>query len=377
MDLPRLPLTDDPHLPGRHLLALPEGIDSEEVEVLAASRFAAARWEPLGDVPAQRGRRPLTAAFGIRITAAPAAPVLRLSRHSTLTGPYGVTPDDLVALGLPGATGQVYDVACTRERGEKPYPGGDRDGINRAFADGLPVREEQRVVQWLVDAARRLGGSVRVGGRGTILAPDIEGAIDLTVLTDRWVEPNQALAIVQSAVPRARLSVPPRAWDGPLEGAGRHGVGDAPHGITEPGGRGLRSALDQHGVRDPEERRRLLAEAAAFDEMMLSTPQAVETFGVLVDLGVDGMIAVEVGEPEEVPPLLQAVEWAQRGVVAYRIHWEPVVVDELEAERPTLEHRVARRRAASTMHAVARAVHQAVGGEIADEADFLVDPRDL
>jgi hypothetical protein len=54
-----------------------------------------------------------------------------------------------------------------------------------------------------------------------------------------------------------------------------------------------------------------------------------------------------------------------------------VVVDELAAERPTFEHRVARRRAASTLHAVARAVHRAVGGEIAHEADFLVAPEDL
>jgi hypothetical protein len=78
-----------------------------------------------------------------------------------------------------------------------------------------------------------------------------------------------------------------------------------------------------------------------------------------------------------VPPLLRALHWARNGVVAFRIHWEPVVVDELAAERPTFEHRVARRRAASTLHAVARAVHRAVGGEIADEADFLVAPEDL
>ncbi|MEN0129631.1 MAG: hypothetical protein AAGC49_09340 [Brevundimonas sp.] len=377
MALPRLPLADDATLTSRHLLALPGGIDSDEVEVLAASRFAAARWEPAGDVPAQRGRRPMTAAFGIRITPAAAAPVLRLSRHSTLTGPYGVAPDDLVALGLPAATGQVYDVRCPRERGERPYPGGgDRDGINRAFPDGLPVREEQRVVQWLVDAARRLGGSVRIGGRGTILAPDIEGAIDVTVLTDHWVEPADALAIVQRAVPRARLSVP-GPWAGPSGDTGRHSQAGVPHGITERGGAGLRSALERHGVQDPEERRRLMAEAAAFDEMMLSVPQVAETFGVLVDLGVDGMIAVEVGEPDEVPPLLRSVEWAQRGVVAYRVHWEPVIVDELESERPTLEHRVARRRAAPVLHSIARALHQAVGGEIADEADFLVDPDDL
>ena len=376
MALPRLPLSD-PQLRARHLLALPDGVEVDEVETLAASRFAAARWEPAGDVPSQRVRRPMTAAFGIRVTPAPAAPVLRLSRHSTVTGPYGVTPDDLVALGLPSSTTQVYDVACPRERGERPWPGGDRDGLNRAFPDGLPVREEMRVVQWLVDAARRLGGSVRIGGRGTILAPDTEGAIDLTVLTDHWVEPGDALTIVQRAVPRARLSAAPGTWGGPMAGSGRHSV-SGPAGISEPGGSGLRSSLELHGVDDDEARRRLHAEAAAFDEMMMAAAQeAAQTFGILVDLGVDGLISVDVSEPDEVPPLLRSVPWAAGGVVAYRVHWEPVVVDELEIERPTLEHRVARRRAAGVLHAVARAVHEAVGGEIADQADFLVSPDDL
>ncbi|WP_029291498.1 hypothetical protein [Cellulomonas sp. HZM] len=376
MTHPPLP-TSDPALRGRHLLALPPGIEPDEVETLAASRFAAARWEATGgDAPA-RTRRPMTAAFGIRVAQVPAAPVLRLSRHSTVSGPYAVTRDDVVALGLPVATTQVYDVRTLTERGDKPFPGGDRDGIKRAFPDGMPVREEERVVQWLVDVARRLGGSVRIGGRGTVLTPDVESAIDLTVFTDGWVEPADALAVVQRVAPHARLSVPRAVWDGPLSGAGREAATNAPSGVAEPGGSGLRAALERHGVEDPEQRRRLLAEAAAFDEMMLAAPVEVHSFGVLVGLGVDGVIALEVEEPHDVPPLLQSVAWAQRGVVAYRLHWEPVVVDELEAERPTLEHRVARRRAAGTMHSIARAVHAAVGGEIADESDFLVAPEDL
>ena len=375
-DLPRLPLSDE-GVRTRHLLALPEGVQPDEVEVLAASRFLNARWEePEGDTSTQRAR-PLTAAFGLRLTGPrPQARVLRLTRHSTLVGPYAVTPDAALTLGLPATTTTAFDVVCPRDRGAKPAPGGDRHGLKRAFPDGYPNREEERVLLWLVAAARRLGGAVRTGGSGVVLQPDMESAIDLTVFSDRWVEPADALAVVQRAAPRARLSVPTSEWDGPMPGAGRQD-GHALTGMPEPGGSGLRDALLQHGVLDPDERRRLQMEAAAFDELMLAAPPAAESFGVLVELGVDGMIAVEASEERDLPPLLQGLPWTQQGVVAYRVRWEPLLIEELELEKPSFEHRVARTRSAPVVQAIARALHAAVGGEIADEADFLIDPADL
>ena len=69
----------------------------------------------------------------------------------------------------------------------------------------MPVREEERVLQWLVAAARRLGGAVRIGDNGIVLVPDVDSAIDLTVYSDRWLEPDEALAVVQQVHPRARL----------------------------------------------------------------------------------------------------------------------------------------------------------------------------
>jgi len=374
-DLPRLDASDE-GLRRRHLLALPDGVEPDEVEVLAASRFLNARWEDQGgDTPSQRAR-PLTAALGIRVGARPAARVLRLNRHSSLSGPYAVTPDDAAALGLPATTTTAFDVTCPRDRGAKPYPGGDRHGLKRAFPDAYPNREEERVLLWLVAAARRLGGAVRTGERGVVLQPDMESAIDLTVFSPRWVEPAQALAVVQREQPRARLSVPTSEWSGPMTGAGRHEQHVVP-GMPEPGGSGLRDALLEHGVLDPDERRRLAMEAAAFDELMLAAPPAAESYGVLVELGVDGMVVVEAAEETELPPLLQGLPWTQGGVVAYRVRWEPMLVEELELERPSFEHRVARTRSAPVVQSIARALHAAVGGEIADEADFLLDPADL
>ncbi len=368
---------DDPTLADRHLLALPADVGADEVEVLAASRFRKVRWvEPSAEATTTRtGMLPaVTAAFGIRTVARqePTA-ALRLARLSTLAGPYTVTTQDALALGLPATTATVWVLDAPRERGEAPWPGGDRDGLKRAFPDAMPVREEERVLQWLVAAARRLGGSVRTQ-TGVVLTPDPDAAIDLTVLTDRWAEPEEVLAVVRRVQPRAYLSqAVPGSWHGPDPVTTR---GTDPRGIPL-GDPGLRTALELNGVADADERRRLMAEADAFDQAMLADPPPAESFGVLVDLGVDGMLAVEVAACEQVPPLMEDLEWARAGLVAYRVRWEPFEIEHIEQERPPLEHRVARQRSAPQVAALAKAVQAAVGGEIADEADFLVDPADL
>ncbi|MFS0704317.1 hypothetical protein AB6N23_07330 [Cellulomonas sp. 179-A 9B4 NHS] len=377
--LPPLPVRD-PALADKHLLALPDGVEPDEVEVLASSRFRNVRWEDaVPEAPARTGVLPaVTAALGIRAVAdrATGPRALRLARLSSLAGPYAVRVEDAVALGLPGSTSTVWVLTAPRERGERPWPGGDRDGLKRAFPDGLPVREEERVLQWLVAAARRLGGAVRTQ-TGAVLTPDPDASTDLTVLTARWLEPDDVLALVQRVQPRAYLSVAtPGSWAGPASRTGRGSQG-AVGGSPERGGSGLRAALERHGVADEEERHRLMAEADAYDELMLAAPPAAEAFGVLVDLGVDGMLAVEVSAHEQLPPLLEGLPWVADGVVAYRVRWEPREIEQIEQERPTLEHRVARSRSAPLVSAVARVLHAELGGEIADEADFLVDPADL
>ncbi|MGV8979122.1 MAG: hypothetical protein ACOH17_13870 [Cellulomonas sp.] len=369
---PPLPV-HDPELRTRHLLALPFGIGADELEVLAVSRFPAAAWETLPGVPQQRlgggrGARNAGASIG----------VLRVSRTSTLTGPYSVTTGSAVSLGLPAATTTVYDVRCPHDRGGPPYPGGDRDGLKRAFADAMPVREEERVLLWLVAVARRLGGAIRTGERGVVLRPDLDATIDLTVFTDKWLEPDELLAVVQHVVPRARLAIEGVPWRGPASDAGRQAIaGLAELGVPEPGGAGLRKALERHGVKDERRRRHLAAEADAFDGQVLSEPVVQEGYGALVDLGVDGMIAVEVGGEQTLPPLLRGLPWAVGGALAYRVRWEPTEVEELELERPSFAHRVARGRAMPHVQAIARELHSAVGGEIADASEFLVNPGDL
>mgnify|MGYP001507471825 FL=1 len=335
----------------RHVLGLPADVHVDEVETLALSRFAGARWDV-----APEGTEPLVPPAR---TARPGEPgVLRTSRHTTLTGPYAGPGS-----GVPG-TALVFDVVCPRERGDVPYPGGgDRDGVGRAFPGGLPVREEERVVAFLVAAARRLGGSVRtdVGtppGAGVVLTPDPGGAVDRSRYAGCGGYPSDAGALVGRLHPRTRLATEGKPYEGP------------PKGIAE-------LPLYPGEKMDPELRRALHAAADDVDIKALTTGAVLDGYGLLVDLGMDGLVAVEVGGEEALPLLLRGLPWTVGGAVSYRVRWEPQDLAESQREQPSLDHQIARKRAAEVVTQVTRTLHQAVGGEIADEAEFLVDPEDL
>ncbi|GAB2462624.1 hypothetical protein [Xylanimonas ulmi] len=366
---PALPRTVTRGHEARHLLALPADVEVDEVEVLALSRFATTRWEvvprdlPGADVPMGR-------------MAGPGEPgVLRVSRHTTLTGPYAPAGRGFDA-GLPSGTAMVFDVVCPRERWPDPPPaeGGDKDGIARAFPAGVPNREEDRVITWLIAACRRLGGAVRLDvagmwddpapaaaarvGAGVVLTPDPASAVDLTLYSDVWLDPQACHRVIQSVHPRAVLATEGAPYQGP------------PPGIAE-------LPLYPGDTMDPQERRRLHAAADDWDIAALQEPHVLDGFGVVVDLGHDGYLAVEVIGAETVPPLLRDLPWTRGGCVSYRVHWDPPDLIEANRERPPHSHLVARKRAAELVARVARALWDAAGGEIADESDFLVDPDDL
>lgn len=359
---------------GHHLLGLPDGVGPDEVEVLAASRFPAARWERPARVPVSRRT---AAATGRQPDVTPG--VLRVARLSTLTGPFGVEQPEADRLGLPPHTRVVFTVQTPRERGAAPYPGGDRDGLKRAFGAGMPVREELRVLHWLVAAARRLGGAVRTDD-GVLLQPEMDALPDLTVLSAAWAEPAAALAAVRRVAPTARLDGAAPAGPPPRRAAhaapvrhGRHALSDG--GVVVPD---TDVVLGGRGVTDASERRRLHAEADAFDAYMrASAPSPRGAYGVLVDLGDDGVVAVEVDLEQDLPPLLVGLPWTRGEVVAYRVRWEPPDIEELESERPSLPHRMARGRAARVVRSVARELQADVGGEIADVEGFLIHPVEL
>lgn len=366
--LPPLPRASAQGHQARHLLALPADVVVDEVEVLAMSRFAGTRWDvvprdlPGADLPVGRMAGPGETG------------VLRLSRHSMLAGPYAARGEGFEP-GLPSGTATVFDVLCPRERWDEAPPafGGDRDGLARSFPAGLPHREEERVVTWLVAAARRLGGSLRLDvaglwdpaeargrerGTGVVLTPDPGVAVDMTVYSDVWLDPQAAERVLQAVHPRMRLATEGKEYLGPPEG-----VADRPMYPGEP--------------LDPELRRAIHARADDIDIAALQAPTVLDGYGLVADLGLDGWVSVEIAGEEHLPLILRGLPWAAGGAVSYRVRWDPPDLVESQQEFPRPAHVVARKRAADLVARIAKALHQAVGGEVADESDFLLDPAEL
>lgn len=330
---PAVPAAAAPTETARHLLGLPEDVELEEVELLALSWFPHARWQV----------RPAPLSAG----------VLRLSPLTTVAGPYA-TP----AGRLPDDTSCVLDVVTARHREGPPHPGTtDRDGIGRCFPLGLPAGPEAEVARWLVAVARRLRGSVLVDGRH-VAVPDPEASVDLTVYTDVWLDPSAALAVVREIEPGARPAGQGADWAGPPDGIAARDL-SAAGGMT----------LDQ---------RRAVQEAAEHRDLeVLSAGVVLDGYGVEVDLGRSGVVHVEVAG-EGLPPVsLQGLPWARTGAVAYRVRWLPEDDRALHLEHVGPELAAARAHAAALIVELARALHAAVGGEIADDADFLIDPEGL
>lgn len=341
----------------RHLLGLPAETLPDEVETLAASRFPGARWDVAPtDVdllaPPVRWARPGEPG------------VLRLTESTVLVGPYAPGFRDGFGAGLPDGIEYVFDVSCARARGEGPYPGGgDRDGLGRAFPVGLPVGEEGVVVDWLVAAARRLSGAVRLDLGGAVspdvvVVPDPDANVDLTVYSDVWLEPEAAQALVRGVEPGAYLATDGLAWDGPT------GQSYDPVAL---------------GIRDltPDQLRTVQSRADDVDMAALSEPMTLDGYGVVVELGVDGVVVVEVGSEQVMPVVLQGLPWTAGGTLTYRVRWEPPDLEASQLESPPLAHVLSRSRALGVVGRVTAALHGAVGGEIADEDGFLVEPGEL
>ena len=313
-------LATDPDARSRHLLVLRHG-SPDDVAALARARFPAARWEEQSADDGVRSR------------------VLRLSRHTTLLGPFTVGRAESMDLQLPAWGTVAYVVRGPRERGEPPWgEGGDVDGLKRVFAAGMPVRDEGRVVEWLVAAARHLEGAVRFGDPGAVVVPDPLAYVDVTVYSGVWLEPEAALHVARGIASQARLSTEAHPWVGPAD-----------------------IDLRTIGVEPPTEAERseLHAAADAQDIAAMSGPDELDGYGIGIDLDIDGDLAVEVFVEEAPPDAVVGEPWAGHAVIAYRVMWVWEDDEDAAAERPPMPYRVARGRAAPLVLALAAALRAA------------------
>lgn len=190
------------------------------------------------------------------------------------------------------------------------------------------------------------------------VVPDPAASVDLTVFSDVWLSPDAALAVCVAADSGARLASTGTPWQGPPPTAG-----------TVP--------VESDGPLTPAQLAALHARAEDVDVAALSGPQTLSAYGVEVDLGDGGLVSVEVSGVEQLPLVLRGLEWAVDGAIAYQVRWTPDDLVDWQRELPSFEHRVARTRAVGVVTALARAVYGAVGGEVVDQDEFLVEPDEI
>src|SRR5699024_2015119 len=255
-----LPALDRALAEPRHLLVLSAEVAPEEVEALALSHFDDAGW--LG---------PST---------------LRLTGEVQLTGPWHVDDRVRAALDLPPWAATAMLLRCPVQRGA-PVPPELRGlgGLLDAFPEGEPVGLERRVLDHLLAQARRLAGALRVSGTGTVLVPDPASAVDLTVHTTVWLQPEACGRVLAPVLPGVvALDVP----EAPVPPADRLRADVSPQRAR---------AVD---ALDDGERAWLHAEADALDAAVLAQPQVVDGYAHLAPVP-GGTLEVLVAGDEHTP----------------------------------------------------------------------------
>jgi hypothetical protein len=321
-------------LRSHHLLLVPSTVPVEEVSGLVAARVM------YGDL-AHDGE-------------------VALGRHSRLVGPFELNMEEAVDAGVPMPWTVVYALDAPVEREDPPLPGlDDRDGFAYAFPRGLPWREEGRGLHLVVAMARRLHGAVRVSG-GEMIQPDPDRAVDYTIRSPYWLDPDTLKGVVSRELPTAALALDAAPWNGP-----------APDVYT---GHAYQDETD-HDPLHPDELAWLHQRADAYDLEALAGEDCVDAYSVVgpIGNGQAGMIEVRVHVAPAPEPAVMREEWADGPYVVYEIRW--ICPDRRERERRVAspEFVMVRRHAADEVLAVVRSVVEATSGVVTDEDGFWVD----
>jgi hypothetical protein len=282
----------------------------------------------------------------------------RLGRWTVLRGPLLLDAAAAAGSAVPDPWRCAWVVECPVERGDPPLPGTtDREGLHRAFPDGLPVMAERRALDLALALARRLEGAVRVAPQPTgqgwaLLRPDPLSWVDRTVLSPSWVDPGEALDIAQRTVPGAELAVEGTAWEG----------------LTPEAVAALEST-DDDDAPPPDEREALHRAAEARDAAAAAGDDVLDAYALVVPLPAGGVVQLEVAGAAEPPPVLHGVPWAA-SAVTYSAVWWPDDPAAAEHEVPAPDVRAARARAGAVIAALTDALADEVGGVVVDADGF-------
>ena len=171
------------------------------------------------------------------------------------------------------------------------------------------------VYGWMSAAARRASGGIVPADRSRLVVPDPGAAIDLTLWSPVTLTATDALPLVRPAMSGARVGHPVQPGDGSLS--------------------------------------------------------------ITTTFEYDGAITVRVARSRQIPVALAALEPSDYGPCAYKVSWEPLDPDELQADHPSPLHLIARSRVQQSVARIAAALLQGAGGTVVDSGGFVVSPDEL
>lgn len=322
-----------------HLLAVGDDVEPEEIDILATQIWPQSKRVGAG--------------------------LLELTSEAYLTGPWQLTPEAIVKLGLPTRLKFAYLISVPALRG-KPVPQWlwGRDPLWDAFREGGPEGLELEVLNGIRRVARRLAGALRFS-TGPVIVPDPDSAVEMRVFSEVWLEPAACLQVVQRVFPQARLELGNETTENSPARRGRPLATATQRATHDPDGLRARA---QKGV-SPDERAWLHAEAEAFDEAALSMPQILDAYAISVDITSMSAVHIMVSGETVIPP---ALGHREDGCVSYALQWIAPDMALTEMNKPRRAYRLDRLKIIEAIEELAKPLAEVTNGVIVDADEFVV-----
>ena len=324
---------------GHHLFLVSEAVDPAELEALAISMWDEAGWLAPGR--------------------------LRLSSDAEIVGPWSLDQPTRAALGTPATLTNAWILHCPVARA-KQQANAVMGEWAKAFPEGMPVGLEYRVLEALRRMARRLAGGMRIAGSGYVMVPDADSAVNLTVYSPRWINPEDLIQAMRERagfeqMKDARDIVPEAPEPPPLSPA------QAAH-IEK-----LKAELGP--VR--EDIASKIAKAREELEGHRNEPQVVDGYALMSPIGNRSDMMIEVHAVPVPPRVLRWEPWTAGAIIEYQVRWLPGAAPTPGAVAMSRTARLERLRSTQDIEKAAGLIATLVGGNVIDEDGFLVGLEEI
>ena len=317
-----------------HLLLVSEAVDPAELEALAISMWDEASWIAPGR--------------------------LRLSSEAELEGPWSLDQPTRAELGTPSMLTNAWILRCPVSRAQDK-PSAVMGEWAKAFPEGMPIGLEYLVLEALNRMARRLAGGMRIAGSGYVMVPDADSAVNLTVYSPRWINPEDLLAAMRE-----------RAGFEQMKDA-RDIVPDVPEApALSPAQAAHIEKLKAELGPVREDIASKIAKAREELEAQRNEPQVVDGYALMSPIGNRSDMMIEVHAVPTPPRVLRWEPWTTGAIIEYQVRWLPGLTPTPGASSMSRTARLERLRSTQDVEKAAGLIATLVGGNVIDEDGFLV-----